>query len=145
MQAHPAVLGVSQESQPRYDSPTVRATQRLPILQPVHRKELTVIFYMQMRWNIEGRLTLNEVWDLEIEESKVAKDGFKILHMYKVAGQRRVIAIVETESAENLDRMILGRLPMREVLEFETIWPLRSFDGFLEDCKTHFGTKELSA
>jgi len=77
-----------------------------------------MIFYMQMRWNIEGRLTLDEVWDLEIEESKAAKDGFNILHMYKVAGQRRVIAIVETESAENLDRVILGRLPMREVLEF---------------------------
>jgi muconolactone D-isomerase len=104
-----------------------------------------MIFYMQMRWNIEGRLTLDEVWDLEIEESKAAKDGFKILHMYKVAGQRRVIAVVETESAENLDRMIMGRLPMREVLEFEAIWPLRSFDGFLEDCKTHFGAKEISA
>jgi uncharacterized protein len=62
---------------------------------------------MQMRWNIEGRLTLDEVWDLEIEESKAAKDGFKILHIYKVAGQRRVIAIIETESAENLDRMIM--------------------------------------
>jgi muconolactone D-isomerase len=89
-----------------------------------------MIFYMQMRWNIEGRLTLDEVWDLEIEESKAAKDGFRVLHMYKVAGQRRVI---------------LGRLPMREVLEFEAIWPLRSFDGFLEDCKTHFGAKEKSA
>jgi muconolactone delta-isomerase len=104
-----------------------------------------MIFYMQMRWNIEGRLTLDEVWDLEIEESKAAKDGLKILHMYKVAGQRRVIAIVETESAENRDRVILGRLPMREVLEFEAIWPLRSFDGFLEDCQTHFGAKEISA
>jgi muconolactone D-isomerase len=83
--------------------------------------------------------------ELEIEESKAAKDGFKILHLYKVAGQRRVIAIIETESAENLDRVILGRLPMREVLEFEAIWPLRSFGGFLEDCKTHFGAKEISA
>jgi muconolactone D-isomerase len=87
---------------------------------------------MQMRWNIEGRLTLDEVWDLEIGESNVAKDSFKILHMYKVAGQRRVIAIVEMESAENLDRMIMGRLPMREVLEFETIWPSEVLTGFLK-------------
>lgn len=106
---------------------------------------IQVIFYMQMRWNIEGRMTFDEVWDLEIEESKVAKDGFTILHIFKVAGQRRVIAIVETESAEALDRVILSRLPMREVLEFEAIWALRSFDGFLEDCKTHFGAKEISA
>jgi muconolactone D-isomerase len=89
-----------------------------------------------------GRLKLDEVWDLEIEEAKAAKDGFKLIAMYKVAGQRRVIAIVEIETAEDLDRVILGRLPLREVLEFEAIWPLRSFDSFLDDCRTHFGTKE---
>jgi DNA-3-methyladenine glycosylase I len=101
-----------------------------------------MIFYMQMRWNIEGRLRLDEVWDLEIEEAKAAKDGFNLIAMYKVAGQRRVIAIVEIETAEDLDRVILGRLPLREVLEFEAIWPLRSFEGFVEDCRTHFGAKE---
>jgi muconolactone delta-isomerase len=100
-----------------------------------------MIFFMQMRWNIEGRLKLEEVWDLEIEEAEAAKDGFKLIGMYKVAGQRRVIAIaiVEIETAEELDRTILGRLPLREYLEFEAIWPLRSFDSFLDDCRTHFG------
>jgi muconolactone D-isomerase len=102
-----------------------------------------MIFFMQMRWNIEGRLKLEEVWDLEIEEAKAAKDGFKLIGMYKVAGQRRVIAIVEIESAEELDRAIFGRLPLREYLEFEAIWPLRSFDGFLDDCRTHFGAKTV--
>ena len=43
------------------------------------------------------------------------------------------------ESAEALDRTILGHLPMREYLEFEAIWPLRTFEGFLEDCRTHYG------
>ncbi len=102
-----------------------------------------MILYMQMRWNIEGRLKLDEVWDLEIEEDKAAKDGFNLIAMYKVAGLRRVIAIVEIDTAEDLDRMVLGRLPMREVLEFEAIWPLRTFDGFLEDCRTHFGAKGM--
>jgi muconolactone D-isomerase len=102
-----------------------------------------MIFFMQMRWNIEGRLKLEEVWDLEIEEVKAAKDGFKVVGMYKVAGQRRVIAIVEIETAEELDRMILGRLPLREYLEFEAIWPLRSFDNFLDDCRTHFGARAV--
>ena len=61
--------------------------------------------------------------------------------MYKVAGQRRVIAILEIDTDEELDRVILGCLPMREVLEFEAIWPVRSFEGFLDDCRTHFGAK----
>lgn len=100
-----------------------------------------MVFYLQMRWNIEGRLKLDNVWDLELEESEAAGKDFKLLGMYKVAGQRRVIAIVEIDTADDLDRVIMGRLPMREVLEFEAIWPLRSFDGFLADCRTHFGAK----
>jgi muconolactone D-isomerase len=102
-----------------------------------------MIFFMQIRWNIEGRLKLEEVWDLEIEEAEAAKDGFKVIGTYKVAGQRRVIAIVEIETAEELDRTILDRLTLREYLEFEAIWPLRSFDGFLDDCRTHFGARAV--
>jgi hypothetical protein len=56
-----------------------------------------------------------------------------------------VIAIVEMESAEELDRTIFGRLPMREVLELEAVWPLGDFDGFLEDCRTRSGAKRAEA
>ena len=66
------------------------------------------------------------------------KASFKILGMYKVAGQRRVIAIVDVASADKLDRAIFGHLPMREFLEFEAIWPLRDFEDFLADRRTHF-------
>jgi len=80
-----------------------------------------MIFFLQMRWNIENRLSFKEVWDLEIEEGKAAQSGFKIVGMYKVAGQRRVIAIVDIPSADDLDRTIMGHLPLREYLEFEAI------------------------
>jgi len=98
-----------------------------------------MLFYMQMRWNIENRITLEDVWDMEVREGPAASEQFKIVAMYKVAGQKRVLAIVDMESAEALDRAILGHLPMREYLEFEAIWPLRTFEGFLEDCRTHYG------
>ncbi len=100
-----------------------------------------MLFYMQMRWNIEDRLTFEEVWDLELLEGPAAQENLKIIAMYKVAGQKRVIAIVGVESAEALDRVIFGKLPLREYLEFEAIWPIRTFEGFLQDCKTHFGNK----
>ena len=100
-----------------------------------------MLFYLQMRWNIENRITLEDVWDMEVEEGPAAAAHFKVVSMYKVAGQRRVIAIVDMEPAEALDRTILGWLPMREYLEFEAIWPLRTFEGFLEDCRTHFGAQ----
>ena len=104
-----------------------------------------MIFFLQMRWNIENRLSFKEVWDLEIEEGKAVQTGFKIVGMYKVAGQRRVIAIVDIPSADDLDRTIMGRLPLREYLEFEAIWAVRLFENFLEDCRSHFGTKELDS
>ena len=73
-----------------------------------------MLFYMQMRWNIENRITLDEVWDMELKEATAAQENFKLVAMYKVAGQRRVIAIVEIDSADLLDQVILGRLPLRE-------------------------------
>ena len=99
-----------------------------------------MLFYLQMRWNIEGRATLEEVWDMEANEAEVGAKVFKIVAIFKVAGQKRVIGIVEAESAEALDRAIFS-LPMREYLDFEAIWPLRTFSGYLEDCQTHFGAK----
>lgn len=58
--------------------------------------------------------------------------------IYKVAGQRRVIAIVDLPDAESLDRTIMGGLPMAQYLEFEAIWPLRDYAPFIEDCKEAF-------
>ena len=60
-----------------------------------------MLFYMQMRWNIEGRISFEEVWNLEIEESKAAQAGFKVVGMYKVAGQRRVIVLVDVPRRMN--------------------------------------------
>jgi len=54
-----------------------------------------MMFDTQMRWNIEGRLNLDEFWNLEVEEGKAAKYRFKLIGMDKVAGQRRVIDSLE--------------------------------------------------
>ena len=97
-----------------------------------------MILYIQMRWNIEGRLPLEKIWDLELAEGEAVQGSFKVIGMYKVAAQRRVIAIVEVESADELDRNYMARLPLREYLELEVVWVLRSFESFLADCKTEF-------
>jgi len=56
-----------------------------------------MLLYLQMRWNVEGRLNNDELWTLESKEgdyAKVAVDTGVVKSIYKVAGQRRVIAIV---------------------------------------------------
>ncbi|MEV7970838.1 muconolactone Delta-isomerase family protein [Sphaerisporangium sp. NPDC088356] len=97
-----------------------------------------MLFYVQMKWNHEGRVTLDELWDIEVDEAehvlKSIESGFCV-GIWKVAAKKRLIAIVDSPDAEELDRTALGRLPMREYLEFEEVWPLRDYLGFVEDVK----------
>lgn len=100
-----------------------------------------MLFYLQMRWNVEGRMTNEEVWALETREGEYAKVAVgmgMVKSIYKVAGQRRVIAIVDLPDAETLDRTTMAGLPMAEYLEFEAIWPLREYAPFIEDCRDGF-------
>lgn len=104
-----------------------------------------MLFYLQMRWNFEGRLTQDQLWDLEAIETEHAQetiDSGIVKGIWKVAGQRRVICICDLPSAEELDRALMGRLPMHEYLEFEAIWPLRDYQGFAEDVKKHYRFEE---
>lgn len=100
-----------------------------------------MLFYVQMRWNHEGRITLDELWDIEEQETAHAQetiDSGMVVGIWKVAAQKRVIAIINAESIEELDRTALGRLPMREYLEFEVVWALRDYLGFAEDVRAHY-------
>jgi muconolactone D-isomerase len=100
-----------------------------------------VLFYVQMKWNHEGRASLDELWDLQADEAESAQqtidNGFCV-GIWKVAAQKRVIAIIDSPDAEELDRTALGRLPMREFLEFEEVWPLRDYAGFAADVRKHY-------
>jgi muconolactone delta-isomerase len=104
-----------------------------------------MLFYVQMKWNYQGRISQDDLWTLEAKEGDHAdgqigasKSKLKVVSIYKVASQHRVIAIVDAESADELDRNSMGRLPMREYLEFEHVWPLREYDSFIKDVKAGF-------
>ncbi len=101
-----------------------------------------MLFYVQMGWNIEGRLTFDELWDLEAQEMDNAQaldeSGTVKAQLDKVAAQKRIIGIIDVESIDELDRTAMGRLPMREYLEFEVVWPLRDYESFGEDVRKHF-------
>ena len=61
--------------------------------------------------------------------------------IYKVAGQRRVIALVDLPEADSLDRTIMDGLPMAQYLQFEAIWPLREYLLFIKDWKVRSGQR----
>lgn len=100
-----------------------------------------MLFYVQMKWNYQGRISQDELWVMEEQEGAHGLEGVKagmVKGLYKVASQHRVIAIVDVDSIENLDRNSMGWLPMREYLEFEEVWALRDYEGFIEDVKNRF-------
>lgn len=105
-----------------------------------------MLFYVQMRWNIEGRLNFDQLWDLEWEEIQnsraLAESGLVPAQLYKVATQKRIIGIIDVESIDELDRTAMGRLPMREYLEFEVVWPLIDYETFAKDVDKYYRTKE---
>lgn len=100
-----------------------------------------MLFYVQMKWNYQGRITQDELWELEAREGEHGLQGIRsgqVKGLYKVVSQHRVIAIVDVNSLEDLDRNSMGWLPMREYLEFEQVWALREYEGFIEDVKAKF-------
>ena len=82
-------------------------------------------------------LSPDELWDLAVKEGeRVAelKEAGKIVAIYKVAGQRRIIGIFNMESHDELDR-IVARLPLARYLEFEEILPVRVYEDMAADVK----------
>jgi muconolactone delta-isomerase len=93
-----------------------------------------MLFYVQMKWNYQGRLTQSELLKKEAEEGVHGISGLRsgvVKALYKVASQHRVIAIVDVPSAAALDDNSMFALPMREYLEFEVVWALRDYEEFI--------------
>lgn len=93
-----------------------------------------MLFYVQMKWNYQGRLSQLELMKKEAEEGAHGIEGLRsgvVKALYKVASQHRVIAIVDVPSAAALDDNSMFALPMREYLEFEVVWALRDYTEFI--------------
>ena len=96
-----------------------------------------MLFFVKVR--VEPKdLSLEDLWNIwekEAEAALGAKEAGKIVALYKVSGQRRVVGIVDVESHDELDRIFMVGLPMAHYLEFEEILPVRPYEGFAEDIK----------
>ncbi len=99
-----------------------------------------MLFFCQIRWNIDGKLPLEELWKKEVYEAEYvqnAKNPVKLIGIWKVASQRRVICVVDVPDADELDRNTFT-LPLADYLEFEEVWALRDYAPVIEDCRKGF-------
>lgn len=85
-------------------------------------------------------MTFDELWDQWEREADAALPGIRAgaLQAWKVVGQRRVIAIVDAESHDALDRLLMAQLPMAHVLELAEVTPVRPYEAFAADVKARW-------
>ncbi|MEE9325074.1 MAG: muconolactone Delta-isomerase family protein [Dehalococcoidia bacterium] len=75
------------------------------------------------------------LWEKEADAALAAKAAGKVVAIYKVSGQRRVLGIVDVDSHDEIDRILMAGLPMAHYLEIEEILPLRAYEAFADDLK----------
>lgn len=82
-------------------------------------------------------LPQDELWEAWEEEANAAalaaKDAGTVVALYKVCGQRRVLALLDVESRDELDRIWMAELPMARYLELEEVLPVRAHESFADD------------
>lgn len=95
-----------------------------------------MLFMLKVRIEITGRSpdNLRNRLAKEIETILAAKAAGKVLGMYKVAGRKLLVAIIDADSHDELDRYI-ANLPMAPFLEVEEILPLREYEAVAEEMK----------
>ena len=81
-------------------------------------------------------------WDKEADAALAAKASGKMVALYKVAGQRLVIGIMDAESHDEMDRIFMAVLPIAHNLEIEEILPVRAYESFASDVKRRWKPEE---
>lgn len=76
-----------------------------------------------------------EAWDAEADAALGAIEAGKVVGLYKVSGQRRVLGILDVESHDELDRILMAGLPMAHNLTMAEVLPVREYTAFAEDVK----------
>lgn len=82
-----------------------------------------------------------EEWEKETEAALEAVQAGKIVAIYKVSGQRRVLAVLNVESPDEADQIIMGGLPTAHHLEIAEIVPVREYADLAEDVRQRWGAR----
>ncbi len=83
-----------------------------------------------------------EAWEEEANAALAAKEAGKVVGLYKVSGQRRILAILDVESHDELDQIWMAALPMARYLELKEVLPVREYEAFADDVRRRWQQQE---
>ena len=96
-----------------------------------------MLYFFKVRV-IHDQMSADELWDAWEKEAEAATGAIEaglIKAAYKVVGQRRVVGIIDLDSHDEMDRILMAGLPMAHVLEWEEVLPVREYSDFADDVK----------
>jgi muconolactone delta-isomerase len=88
-----------------------------------------LLYYVQLAWEPRER-KLEHLWD-GAKRTLSNRGSTKVVSLYRVAGQQRMVLIVDVCKAEDLTALV--NLPVLESPAVEKVWLLRDYHLFAED------------
>jgi muconolactone delta-isomerase len=102
------------------------------------KEDEAVLIFVDVRVDPKG-MSQDELWEAWEEEEAnaalAAKEAGKVVALYKVSGQRRVLVILDVEDHDGLDRIWMAGLPMARHLELKEVLPVREYEAFADDVR----------
>lgn len=99
-----------------------------------------------LEFNVEYPATMSQkelfqMWAREAEAALGAKEAGAVVDLWKCVGQRRVVAVVNIDSHDTLDQILLDLPIMQEHGQHVHIdvTPLRRYEDFAADVKERAG------
>ncbi|MGB0563693.1 MAG: muconolactone Delta-isomerase [Spirulinaceae cyanobacterium] len=100
-----------------------------------------MLYHVDIEIQYAANMTQQEllsIWSQDAEALLGAKADGIVVEVWKCVGQRRVIAILQVDSPDMLDQILLD-LPLMKAIGQHlevAVTPLRSYTDFAEDIKT---------
>jgi muconolactone D-isomerase len=84
---------------------------------------------------------LFDIWSVETQAALDAKKSGVVVDLWKVIGERKVIAIVDVESMELLDQILLDLPIMQKMGQHvqANVKAIRTYEGFADDINDRVG------
>ncbi len=116
----------------------------MSLLEVTGKEKSVVLYYFKVRvepreWSFDE---MWDQWDKETEAALAAKASGKMVALYKVVAQRRVIGIIDAVSHDELDQLFMAVLPIAHNLELEEVLPIREYESFASDVRRRWQPEE---
>lgn len=100
-----------------------------------------MLFHLDFDVSYSSEMSQNDlfkIWSEEADAALNAKKSGLVVDLWKVIGERRVIAIVDVENMELVDQILLDLPIMQKMGQHVSakVTAIRTYEGFADDVKS---------